>query len=99
MNSPKTVTELGPISVLTLLSKIFEKLIYRQIVDYFTKNNLLPKLQSGFRKGYSTATTLQKVLDDILLAADRGETTGLVLFDYIKAFDTLDHAMLCAKIN
>ena len=81
---------MSPISLLSVLFKIFEKLIYRQIVDYFTKNNLLPKLQSGFRKGYSTATALLKVLDDILLAADRGEKTGLVLFDYSKAFDTLD---------
>lgn len=99
VSSPKTVTELRPISLLPVLSKVFEKLIYRQIIDYFTENHLLPKLQSGFRKGYSTATALLKVLDDILLAADKGDTSALVLLDYSKAFDTLNHSLLCAKLN
>ena len=55
-------------------------------------------MQSGFRKGFSTATALLKVLDDILLAADKGETSALVLLDFSKAFDTLSHALLCAKL-
>lgn len=99
VNNPVNFSDLRPISLLSVLSKVFEKIIYGQIFKYFSTNDLFPSSQSGFRKGYSTATVLLKVLDDIIEAADRGETSALVLLDYSKAFDTLDHRLLCAKLR
>lgn len=93
VNHPKEISDLRPISLLPTMSKVYEKMIYLQITEYFNTNNLFPTSQSGFRRGYSTATVLLKVLDDIIEAGDRGETSALVLLDYSKAFDTLDHRL------
>ena len=60
-------------------------------------NNLPTKYQSAFRKVNSTA--LLNVNDDIITDADKGMTTALVLFHYSKAFDTIDHSLLCAKLH
>ena len=95
----QSVTDLRPISLLPVVSKIFEKIIYSQIIKYLLSNNLLPDTQSGFRKQYSTASVLLKVTDDIIQAADNKETSALVLLDFSKAFDTLDHQLLCAKLH
>lgn len=96
---PINVSDLRPISLLSVFSKIFERLIYNQMIKFLTQNNLFPECQSGFRKGYSTSSALSKVLDDTIMAADKGKTTALILLDYSKAFDTLDHQLLCAKLN
>ena len=47
-----------PVSILSVISKVFEKLLYEQLYDYFVSNNLLSDRQFGFRQFYSTASTL-----------------------------------------
>nr|CAH7755416.1 unnamed protein product [Callosobruchus chinensis] len=58
---------------------------------------ILPSHQSGFRKGHSTTTALARVCDDILRGMDNKQATVLVLLDFSKAFDTLNHKLLIAK--
>lgn len=99
INNPGSFSDLRPISLLPTLSKIFEKTIYIQLVSYLNDSNLIPPTQSGFRKGYSAASVLLSVLDDIISAADEGRTSALIMLDYSKAFDTLDHMLLCAKLR
>ena len=63
-------TEIGnyrPISVLSAVSKVFEKIICNQITGYFDRKNLFTKYQSGFRKGYSTMISLLSVTNDAIM--------------------------------
>ena len=70
-----------PISNLTYISKLVERMVNQQVVAYLDENKLLPKLQSGFRARHSTETALLKVLADIFLSADQQQVTLLVLLD------------------
>ncbi|XP_030767137.1 uncharacterized protein LOC115890915 [Sitophilus oryzae] len=94
INNPGSFSDLRPISLLPTLSKIFEKAIYIQLVSYLNDSNLIPPTRSDFRKGYSAASVLLSVLDDIISAADEGRTSALIMLDYSKAFDALDHIYL-----
>ena len=70
-----------PISNLSVLSKLLERLVARQVMEYMTSANLLPARQSGFRPGHSTETAVLQVLSDILLTIDRGDLAALILLD------------------
>jgi len=88
-----------PISNLSVLSKLLERLVVRQLMDYLTSADLLPALQSGFRAGHSTETAVLRVLSDILLAVDSGDVAALVLLDLSAAFDTVDHDILLQRLQ
>ena len=70
-----------------MLSKLLERLVVRQLLEYLSSADLLPSLQSGFRPGYSTETAVLRVLADILQAVDREDLAALVLLDLSAAFD------------
>lgn len=99
VNKPTNYSHLRGISILPALSKVTEKIMYEQIGKHLTDNCLLPQLQSGFRRGHSCATALTKILDDILSASDKRLTTILLLLDYSRAFDTVDHEVLTAMCH
>ena len=88
-----------PISNLSVLSKLLERLVVRQILNYLTSADLLPSLQSGFREGHSTETAVVRVLSDILHAVDCGDVAALVLLDLSAAFDTVDHDILLQRLQ
>jgi len=73
-----------PISNLSVLSKLLERLVARQLMEYMTSANLLPARQSGFRPGHSTETAVLQVLSDILLAIDRGDLAALILLQCLQ---------------
>ena len=81
------------------MSKIVERLVCRQLVDFLERTLLLPSLQSAYRKNHSTETAVLKVITDVLRAADRGEVTLLCLLDLSAAFDTVDHDILLARLQ
>ncbi len=87
-----------PISLLPLVSKIIEKVIHEQTQKYLSDQNILYKYQSGFRKNHSTDTCLSYLNDKILRGIDQGKTTGMILIDLQKAFDTIDHNVLTDKL-
>lgn len=97
--SPKAYNELRPISILPAMSKIVERIVNVQMYDYVTKQNILSSSQSGFRKGFSTSTLLLNVTDNIIRSLDNGLATVLILLDFSKAFDTLDHSLLLSKLE
>jgi len=88
-----------PISVLSTLSKVLERILYDQMVSHLNKHNLLTPHQSGFRSGYSTQDVLLCITDKWLRAIDEGKYTGAIFLDVAKAFDTVDHAILCSKLK
>ena len=70
-----------PIANLSVLSKLLERLVVRQLLDYLNAARLLPELQSAYRAHHSTETAVTKVLADILLALDTGDLSMLTLLD------------------
>lgn len=92
--SPSVFSELRPISILSVLSKIMEKIMEAQLREHINKHDILPPTQSGFRPGYSCSTALLCITDDIFQASDEGNLTALALLDFSKAFDTIDHEIL-----
>ena len=88
-----------PISILSTVARVFERLVYDQLSSYMEKNKYLSKYQSGFRKFHSTVTSMLRNSNDWLLNMDRGNYNGVVFFDIKKAFDTVDHEILLCKLN
>ena len=88
-----------PISLLPCMSKLMERIIQLQLLNYLKANNILVPFQSGFRASHSTVTALIKVTDDWLLAMDEGMYTGALFVDLRKAFDVVDHKELLKKLS
>ena len=88
-----------PISVLPLLSKLMERAVQVQLVDFVTKNRVLSIHQSGFRKQHSTQTSITYLTDYILERMDNQHMTGAVFIDLSKAFDLVDHDCLLYKLD
>ena len=86
-----------PVSILSNISKIHERLLFKQISEYFEP--ILSKFQCGFRKGYSAQHCLLAMLEKWKLAVDNKRNFGALLTDLSKAFDCLPHDLLLAKLN
>lgn len=99
VKNPSSVNELRPISLLPVLSKVLERVVHLQASNFLRKNSLLPVHQSGFVEGRSTTSALFNITDNIVRALDEKQASMLVLLDYSKAFDLIDHDLLCAKLS
>ena len=95
---PLTSKDFRPISLLPVLSKVFERITMKQLCSFIDGRVIYSKTQLGFRKHHSTNTLLIKIRDDILNALDRGEVTIVVMTDFSKAFDTVDYFTLIRKL-
>lgn len=98
-NSNLDVGNYRPVSILSIVSKILERSIYVQLESYLVENNIIYEYQSGFRSSYSTDTCLIHLLDHIKAKNAKGLYTGMILLDLQKAFDTVDHDILCSKLK
>ena len=84
-----------PITVLSVITRLFEEVIHEQLFSYF--NDYLYKNQSGFRPKYSTQTALLNTSNQWLINIDKGEYNLAVFLDLRKAFDTVNHNVLLLK--
>ena len=88
-----------PISILSNINKIFEKILHKRLFKYLNKFNILYKYQFGFRKGHSTTQALIELTDNIKKGIDDKTYTCGIFIDLCKAFDTVDHDILLSKMH
>jgi len=87
-----------PISILSCISKMFERIIYRRLYKFLEKFDVLYHKQFGFRQKHSTIHALIEVTENIKLALDKDEIAIGIYLDLKKAFDTVDHDILLEKM-
>ena len=86
-----------PFSILSNISKTYEKCIFSQISSYFEK--LLSRYQFDFRKGYSTQQCLLVMIEKWRQNLDKGGHYGVLLIDISKAFDCVSYDLMIAKLH
>ena len=88
-----------PISLLSNINRIFEKLVYLRVFTFLDNNNLIYKHQYGFRPKYSTNHALINITETIREALDQGKIACGFFVDFQKAFETVNHSVLLDKLS
>ena len=88
-----------PVSNLSFLSKLLEKIILNQVLEHLEKNHLLNPHQSAYRQGHSCETALLRIVNDLLSGLDDGNISMLAMLDLSAAFDTIDHDILFSRLQ
>ena len=92
------VNNYRPISIIPAVAKVFERIIYDQLVKYLNDNDLLANCQPGFRSLHSTRTSFIEASNSWSVNIDNGLINGVIFIDLKKAFDTIDHKILLRKL-
>ena len=96
---PEVLKNYRPVSNLSFLSKVLERVVAARLTNYMTINQLHEPMQSAYRACHSTETALVRVQNDILRTLDQGGAAILVLLDLSAAFDTIDHSILLSRME
>ena len=88
-----------PVAILPIISKVLERIIFDQIVEYFDLNQLFHPNHHGFRAGHSTCTALLQMYDSWIEALEKDEMTGVCMLDMSAAFDVVSHRLLVDKLT
>jgi hypothetical protein len=95
----ETLSNYRPVSHLSFLSKLTERIVNNRLLDHLSSHNLLNPFQSAYTKLHSTETTLLSIHDHIIRAMSLQQITGLCLLDLSAAFDTIDHNILLQRLS
>ena len=93
------VSNYRPISLLSNINKIFEKLMFARVSDFLNKNDSIFKRQFGFRHNHSTIHALLDLTEEIRMALDKNDFAVGIFLDFQRAFDTVDHSILLKKLE
>ena len=96
---PDIANSYRPISNLSYLSKLIERVAASRFKSHISTHNLLPVQQSAYRSFHSTETAILSVHNDLVRATDNGQVSSLVLLDLSAAFDTVDHEILISVLS
>ena len=96
---PNILKNYRPVSNLSFISKLVEKVVLSQLINHLDKNKLWPIFQSAYRSHHSTETALLRVFNDLLTASDSDQISILTLLDLSAAFDTIDHNILLRRLD
>lgn len=99
MKNATLASSYRPISLLSCVSKIFEKLLLERMNRHIFENNIYIEEQFGFRSGHSTTQQLQRVIQHIKKGRSQKKTTIMALLDIEKAFDSVWHDGLIYKLH
>ncbi|KAK3526395.1 hypothetical protein QTP70_025429, partial [Hemibagrus guttatus] len=96
---PSDISNYRPVSLLSFLSKILERVVCNQLSDYLMQNNLHDPNQSGFKAAHSTKTALLAVTEKLHAARSAKLSSVLILLDLSAAFDTVNHKTLLSTLR
>ena len=96
---PSLLTNYRPISLVPIFSKIFERVMYNRIYDHMISNNLFYRKQFGFQKNSSTEHAILELVNQITKSFEKNNFMLGVFIDLSKAFDTVNHEILLAKLS
>ena len=88
-----------PVSLTSVVCKLFESLLRKQLINHLQSNDLLSVHQHGFISGRSCTTNLLEVLDEWTQVLEEGGSIDVVYMDLMKAFDTVPHHRLLCKLE
>ena len=88
-----------PVALLPVMSKLLEKAVFNQLVQYLEENDLVHPNLHGSRAGHSTATDLTQLYDNWVEEVEQGKMVGVLLCDQSAAFDLCDHYLLIEKLR
>ena len=88
-----------PISVISFVAKVFERIVYDQLHAYLEEHDIICKYQPGFRAIHETVTALLEATDTWAYDIDRGKINAVVFLNLKKAFGTVDHEILLSKLS
>ena len=88
-----------PISVLPIVSKLIETVVFNQLYDFLMRHDLLADVQSGFGPCHSTLTALLDITNDWFSNMDNGLLNGVLFLDLKKVFDIVGHEILLRKLS
>jgi len=95
----KTPEDFRPIALSCTISKLFEKFIYNELIEFSNKNNLFSDIQHGFIRSKSVTTQLLEIVEDFSLGLEQKKMIDIVYFDISKAFDSLPYERLFKKLE
>ena len=98
-NSPHEETNYRPISLLTTMSKILEKIMYSRVYNFLDQTNQIYHSQYGFRAKHSCEHVIAKLIGEIVKNKENNKHTVGLFLDLSKAFDTLDHTIVLEKME
>ena len=87
-----------PISLLSVFSKIIERLMYNRLLNFINRHKIFNQNQFGFRNNHSTFMALIILVENLVDALDNGNCAVGIFLDFQKAFDTVDHGILLDKL-
>ena len=88
-----------PVSLTSVCCKLMEHIICRHILGHLDKHNILTPYQHGFRAGHSCESQLLITMQDINASFDNKKQIDIAILDFSKAFDTVPHQRLLAKLR
>ena len=92
-------TNYRPISLLTTMSKVMEKVVYKRVYDFLTSTGQICDTQYGFRSKHTCDHAVAQVVGTILKNLENKRTTVSVMLDLSKAFDTIEHWIMIQKLE
>ena len=98
-DDPCSFNNYRPISLLCVLTKVFEKVMYNRLVEYLDMLNILNDKQFGFRGLLWSCMALMALMDKLIDSLEIGEYVFGIFLDFSKAFDTVNHDIMLQKLS